>query len=210
MVWGRSFKNTHGGMPKFLESRPDLYIVKNDTVALKAIHDAPEEGGAAVHEGREGLSDDAIALILKTLGRPEEADVQLARAMVMSMLDDIPNLDNFLSTIDPTYKKKEDAAAARAANGSENKPVVEEGKAQPHWFDFNDGMVSVIDHTRLALQYGGKESAYMLFYARKGILEQYTSAIPQVPPFWQVEVSNLNESLELVKSLILFHRFFHA
>ena len=63
-------------------------------------------------------------------------------------------------------------------------------------FDMNDSQVRPIHESLIQSQFGGKESAYMLFYARKSFIAQQVSTVPSVPPFWQAEIATMNEQLE--------------
>jgi hypothetical protein len=63
-------------------------------------------------------------------------------------------------------------------------------------FDVNDSQVRPIHESLIKSQYGGKESAYMLFYAQKKHIARFTTITPAVPPFWKVEIANQNEELE--------------
>ena len=68
----------------------------------------------------------------------------------------------------------------------------------------NDGMVRVIHETQLQSQFSGKESAYMLFYAQRKIINETTHHIPEVPVFWQVDVAEKNQTLEEVLIHVIY------
>lgn len=53
------------------------------------------------------------------------------------------------------------------------KQAAEEGPGAvggPHWFDLNDSTVTPIHERDIQKQFQGKESAYMLFYRKAGLL----------------------------------------
>ncbi|NXD68639.1 UBP40 hydrolase, partial [Eolophus roseicapillus] len=75
-------------------------------------------------------------------------------------------------------------------DSEKNPPSLKDGSAGCHWFDLNDSKVQPIKEKDIEKQFGGKESAYMLFY-RKSQLKRPPEA--RGNPRYKIPTHLLNE-----------------
>jgi ubiquitin carboxyl-terminal hydrolase 40 len=62
------------------------------------------------------------------------------------------------------------------------------------WFEINDNVATAIDVSKLAQQYEGSESAYILFYRRKGI--NVDKNLLTVPEYFSRPILEVNSKLD--------------
>lgn len=201
VVWSRTFKNTHGPMDRFIEAHTELFTVKNGSIALtKYIEDDQgKDTNAANGKDSYVLNDDHIAKILKIAGIAPSGDKALDRALALSVFDEHADMAALVvpEQLAAMQSAKENETIQQSKDQTDE-PITDDGS--PHWFDMNDGMVRVIHETQLQSQFSGKESAYMLFYAQRKIINETTHHIPEVPAFWQVDVAEKNQTLDEERS----------
>ena len=62
------------------------------------------------------------------------------------------------------------------------------------WYEINDNIVTAVPVKKLAHQFQGSGSAYILFYRRKGMAVARESL--QVPPYFEAPISAANDILK--------------
>jgi ubiquitin carboxyl-terminal hydrolase 40 len=98
------------------------------------------------------------------------------------------------SAASTTSAEAAEVTAAAEAAGAAVEAVEQSGG--PKWFDFNDSSVNPIEESTIAKQFAGKESAYMLFYARRSVFE--SCAPVELPQGLQQIVEAANSALATV------------
>lgn len=111
-----------------------------------------------------------------------------------------------IATVEKVASEVEQASAGPAAAAGDEEAELQaalamsmdpEGSGVPDpghcWFDFNDSRVSCIPAAAIEKQFGGKESAYMLFYANSAMLR--TQRRPVLPGAWAARIDFNNMML---------------
>jgi ubiquitin carboxyl-terminal hydrolase 40 len=62
------------------------------------------------------------------------------------------------------------------------------------WYEINDNVATAIDVSKIAQQYEGSESAYILFYRRKGITVEKSRLV--VPEYFSRPILQTNSTLD--------------
>jgi ubiquitin carboxyl-terminal hydrolase 40 len=62
------------------------------------------------------------------------------------------------------------------------------------WYEINDNVATAIDVSKLAQQYEGSESAYILFYRRKGTFIDKDKLT--VPSYFEKPILEINRTLD--------------
>ena len=69
----------------------------------------------------------------------------------------------------------------------------ENKKLLQNWYDLNDSVVTAIDAQKITSKFEGSESAYILFYRRKGISAEELDI--QVPVYFKNKIEEQNQKI---------------
>ncbi|KAI6656426.1 Ubiquitin carboxyl-terminal hydrolase 40 [Oopsacas minuta] len=180
--WSQRFKSTHGTFMKFMKKHPDVFVV---------------DGAQKVSLNPNFVPDNQqeMSFVTSVCDTPSNDSTTLNNSQSSQT-------NGYLSPMDTSMSEPGNAPRPDPVESPASKKMKRQSPVCPppgyRWFEINDRCVRPIHEKSITTMYGGKESAYMLFY-RQSSIQLPESALNRPEAWlqdsWIAEVAEYNVKL---------------